>query len=432
MTDRRTPFALCAGYFLVLLDVTVVNVALPSLGTSLHTSASGLAWIVDAYTTPLAALLPASGAIGERLGHRRVVIAGFTAFGVASVLCAVAPSIFVLILGRGVQGIAAALMLPGTLALLTESAADERARTRTVARWAAVGGAALPAGPLLGGLLVQQLGWRSVFWVNVPVIAAALIPIAAARFLPRPVTSRRVDWLGAGLLALLIGSVVTLISAPSAVVALLAVAAAVGLVHAERRSPDPLVRVEPSARRPLVRACVVAGLMNLCTLGVLFVLTQLFQDVRGLSPWTAGLLLLPAMLPLPLLGPVAGRIVTAIGVWRTASAALAVGAAGFALLACSVTGDDSAVLFAGLVLWGSGLGVLTPAVVTAALRSAPRSAGTASGASNASRQLGGTIGVAAAGAIAGVPDSARFVPHATIVLIGAAVCFAVTAALVYR
>ena len=138
---------LCAGYFLVLLDVTVVNVALPSIGAGLHAAGPGLAWVVDAYSIPLAALLLAAGAIGDSLGHRRVVVAGFLGFGAASVLCALAPGTTVLITGRALQGVCAALMLPGTLALLAESAPDDRARSRAVGRWAAVGGAALPAGP---------------------------------------------------------------------------------------------------------------------------------------------------------------------------------------------------------------------------------------------------------------------------------------------
>src|SRR3954471_14137316 len=202
--------ALCGGYFLVLLDVTVVNVALPSIGAGLHASASGLAWVVDAYTVPLAALLLASGAVGDRLGHRLVVLSGFFGFFVASVVSAVAWAVPVLIAGRCLQGISAALMLPGTLALLSSSAVDDRARARVVGLWAAVGGCALPAGPFIGGLLVQGLGWRSVFWLSVPVLLAAVVPVL---FSPRerPAAGGRIDWLGAATLVLALGAAVTAI-----------------------------------------------------------------------------------------------------------------------------------------------------------------------------------------------------------------------------
>src|SRR3954452_13462116 len=182
--------ALCGGDFLVLLGVAVVHVALPSIGAGLHASASGLAWVVDAYTVPLAALLLAAGAIGDRLGHRLVVLSGFFGFFAASVLCGLASAVPVLIVGRFLQGVSAALMLPGTLALLSSSAPDDRARARVVAVWAAVGGCALPAGPFVGGLLVQSLGWRAVFWLNVPVILAAVVPVLFSSR-ERPATGRR-------------------------------------------------------------------------------------------------------------------------------------------------------------------------------------------------------------------------------------------------
>src|SRR5205807_8682353 len=173
--------------------------------------------------------------------------------------------------GRALQGLCAALMLPGTLALLTESAADDQARTRLVGIWAAVGGAALPAGPFVGGLLTQDFGWRSVFWLNVPIIAAALIPVIRA---PRKrAEQRRVDWAGAVVLVVFVGSLVAAIiearEIPGIAVvgAVLAVLSAVALVVVERRTDHPLLTVPPTARGPLTVACAVAGVMNLCTIG---------------------------------------------------------------------------------------------------------------------------------------------------------------------
>lgn len=435
-SQRLLVAALCAGYFLVLLDVTVVNVALPRIGSALHAGSAGLAWVVDAYAVPLAALLPASGAIGDRLGHRRVVLAGFAGFGAASALCALAPTVAILVAARAVQGAGAALMLPGTLALLAGSAPSERARARLVGVWAAVGGAALPAGPVVGGLLVQVAGWRAVFWLSLPVVALALVPVVRLPR-PRPDAGRgaAVDRAGAALLVAGLACVVTAIiqgrSAPRAagLLAGAAVCAAVAFRHVERSVEHPLLRVPSAARRPLSAACLVAGLMNLCVLGCLFLLTQLFQDVRGLSPLLAGLATLPAMLPLPLLGAPAGRLCARVGAWRAAVLGLLVSGAGFAGIAVGLAGGNDVVLLCSLALWGAGLGILTPAVVAAALQSSPGTPGVASGASNTSRQTGGALGVAIFGAVAGGTGGSGFVARATGLCVAAAVVFALTAAL---
>ncbi|GAA1516381.1 MFS transporter [Kribbella lupini] len=369
--------ALCGGYFLVLLDVTVVNVALPELGAGLGTSSYGLAWVVDAYTAPLAVLLLVAGALGDRYGHRRFVLWGYVGFGAASVVCALAQALPMVIAGRAIQGVCAAFMLPGTLALLIAAAPDERGRT--VGLWAAVGGAALPAGPLLGGVLVDLAGWRAVFWLNVPFIAAALLPIVKLRERPKKPANRRLR---------------------------------------------PALSVPV---RALVPACAVAGVMNFCALGALFVLTQVFQTAHHLRPLAAGLLLLPAMLPLPVLGAPAGRLTDRLGPWRTSAAGLTIAATGFAGLAVTVGSPPGPALLGSLAVWGVGLGVLTPAIVSAALQAAPVVPGTASGASNTARQAGGALGVATFGAVVGA-DLTR----APWVLAGAALAFALAAAYCWR
>lgn len=305
-TRSRWPLtlALCGGYFLVLLDVTVVNVALPQIGAQLHAGSAGLAWVVDAYSVPLAGLLLASGAIGDVVGHRRVVLLGMVGFGVASVACAIAPTIGVLVAARAVQGVGAALMLPGTLALLVESSPDATGRNRIVGAWAAIGGAALPAGPVVGGILVQAAGWRTVFWLSVPIIALALIPVMRLRRPQQPRRpQRRVDWIGAVLLVTALTCLVTAIiqvqesGLLAAVLAVVAACALLGFLATERRVSNPLMPVPRPARRPLGLASFVAALMNFCALGGLFLLTQIFQDVHRLSPLMAGALTLPAMLP---------------------------------------------------------------------------------------------------------------------------------------
>lgn len=423
--------ALCSGYFLVLLDVTVVNVALPQIGAGLGASGSALAWVVDAYAVPLAALLLASGAIGDRIGHRRVVLLGFALFGTASVLCATAPSIGVLVAARAVQGVGAALMLPGTLALLVEHSGGEGARNRLVGLWAAVGGAALPAGPVIGGLLVQAAGWRAVFWLSVPVLLAAVVPVLRLPHTAPVERSGRMDWAGAALLVTGLACLVSaIIEGPGAMGWGLALgAAALGIavcfVVVERRSVHPLVDVPQGARGALFAASGVAGLMNLCVLGALFLLTQLFQDVRGLTPLLAGLATLPAMLPMPLLGVPAGRLCTRIGVWATSALGLGIAAAGFAGVAATVTGAGHVLPMLFLALWGAGIGILTPAIVAAALRTAPHAPGAASGVSNTSRQIGGALGVAVFAAVAGSAADAGFSSRASGLFLAAALVFVV-------
>ncbi|MFJ3956873.1 MFS transporter [Arthrobacter sp. NPDC090010] len=434
MTANRTRWplalALCSGYFLVLLDVTVVNVALPQIDGELSAGSAGLAWVVDAYSVPLAGLLLASGAIGDLVGHRKVVLIGFFGFGVASAACALAPSIAVLIAARAVQGVGAALMLPGTLALLVQDAPGEKARARLVGIWAAIGGAALPAGPVVGGLLVQAAGWRTVFFLSVPVIGLALLPLLRS---PRRRTTSRsrgtVDWIGAVLLAVGVSCAVTaIIGAPSGMPAVFlgmgAVVALSGFLVVEHHTKHPLLPVPSSARGPLGLACLVAGIMNLCTLGTLFLLTQVFQSALQLSPLAAGLLTLPAMVPLPFLGAPAGRLGAHLGVWRTSGLGLGLAAAGLLAMAVTVTGTDLMGLVISLLLWGCGLGFLTPAIVAAALRTTPELPGLASGASNTSRQTGGALGIALFATIAGSADGPDFLQHAVQLMLGSAALFA--------
>ena len=165
---------LCAGMFVVLLDVTIVNVALPSIGHGLRSDVSMLQWVVDGYVVAIAGLLLAGGTIGDRIGHRRVLIAGFAIFGVASLICATAPDVGVLIGARVVQGVGGALLLPSTMAVIVEAFPDRAEQARALGAWAAISSLALPAGPLLGGVLVGWLGWRPVFWINVPLTALTI------------------------------------------------------------------------------------------------------------------------------------------------------------------------------------------------------------------------------------------------------------------
>ena len=163
--------SMCAGYFLVLLDVTIVNVAVPKIGTALHANVSELQWVVDGYALALASLMLAAGTLGDRHGHKRIVLAGLALFGAASAACGAAPSAGTLVAARAAQGVGASLMLPGTLAVITNAYPDVRRRARAIGTWAAIGSIALPAGPLLGGALIDAVGWRAIFFLNLPVCA---------------------------------------------------------------------------------------------------------------------------------------------------------------------------------------------------------------------------------------------------------------------
>ena len=340
---------LCVGIFLVQLDVTVVNVALPSIRTGLDTTLTGQQWVVAGYMITLAGLLLICGALGDRIGHRRVVLTGLTVFGLASLACGVAPNIELLVAARAVQGVGAALLLPGTLAVITDLYADRAARARAVGIWAGAGALALPSGPLLGGALVSGLGWRAVFLVNLPIIAIGL-PLAW-RLVPR-------------------------------------------LRKAHERA-----RTRLRIGADFIGANLVAGLMNFVGLGTVLVMTLYLQEHLAHNAFRAGLELIPLFLPLAVLGPVSGRITARYGPRLPMTVGLALGAIGsVSLLAVRDTSGYPAVIPVELGL-GLGMGFLTAAVVNAAVASLPPDrAGLASGVNNTCRQAVGALGVAVYGA----------------------------------
>ncbi len=430
---------MCAGYFLVLLDVTVVNVALPRIGSGLHTDIGGLQWVVDGYALALAALMLTSGTAGDRYGHRRVVLAGLAVFGAGSLGCGLAPDVAVLVAARVVQGVGAALLLPGTLAVISRAYPDDAARARAIGVWAGVGSLALPAGPLLGGALTDWLGWRSIFLINVPVVLFALVRSAAVVEESKETGARRLDPPG-----LLLGGLVLLATtyafieggrtgagSPYVVTAAtIAVLALVALTVAELRRGDDAMLPPALLRRPAFDAAnATAGIMNLGTLGTLFVLMLFLQSVQHRSALVAGLAVLPLFAPLAVMAPFGGRITSRIGSRVPAAAGLLIAAAGLALLARAQPHSGLPVLFPALLLWGIGCGLLTPAVVAAAISTAPADrAGLASAVNNTARQTGGAIGIAVAGAIAGPPrDEGRFLRGFHTVAVGSAGLYGVAA-----
>jgi DHA2 family methylenomycin A resistance protein-like MFS transporter len=427
-TDVRptvTLVVMCVGMFLVLLDVTVVNVALPRLRTDLGASVGSLQWIVDGYAVALASLMLACGDLGDRHGHKRVVLVGLAAFGAGSLAAGLAPGPALLVAGRVVQGVGAAFLLPGTLAVVSRTYPDAAERARAIGIWAAISSLALPAGVIAGGALVDGPGWRWAFLLNLPIIAVALPVTARVVRESREPAARALDVPGAALSVALLATLTFAIiaRAPAAGVAPVGLLAA--LVTVERRRPEPLLPPAPFRRPAFGAANAVAGAMNLGTLGTLFVLTLFLQDVQGRSALDAGVAILPAFALLAVAAPLTGRLVGRIGPRWPMVAGLLIAAAGLGLLA-----DET--LLAASVLWGLGLGLLTPAVVAAAMGAVePDRAGLAAAVNNTARQAGGAIGIAAAGAIAGSPARAGFVHAFHAVALGAAALYVAAAALAW-
>jgi MFS transporter, DHA2 family, methylenomycin A resistance protein len=431
---------MCVGYFLVLLDVTIVNVALPSIASGLGASVSGLQWLVDGYALALASLMLAGGTVGDLRGHKRVVLSGLVVFGVGSLCCALAPSVAVLVGARVVQGVGAALLLPGTLAIISHAFGEGREQAKAIGIWAGIGGLALPAGPLLGGALIAGFGWRAIFLINVPIVVLALI---AASVLVKESTDRQgrsldVGGVIIGVLALVAITFAFIEAGHSGVRSVEVIGAAVcavvlltALVVVERARGDDAMLPLSLFRRPVFTvANGAAATMNLCTLGMLFVLTLYLQSVQGRSALVAGLFIVPLFAPLAVLAPFAGRLTSRIGARLPVSAGLLIAAVGLGLLAMAQPHSSYGLLLPAFLLWGVGLGMLTPAVVAAAISAVPaQRAGLASAINNTARQAGGAIGIAVAGAIAGQPDAPDFLAGFHVTAIGAAGLYVVVAVL---
>ncbi|MQA75545.1 MAG: DHA2 family efflux MFS transporter permease subunit [Solirubrobacterales bacterium] len=406
---RATALAVAsAGYFFVLLDVTIVNVALAGIGADLGSPRAGLQWVVDGYALALASLMLSAGDLADRLGVRRVFIAGLGVFALASAICALAPTAAVLIGGRALQGLGAAAILPTSLALVNELFPDPGERPRAIGAWAALGGSALVAGPVLGGIVVGGLGWRAIFWLNVPLAAAALL--AAAAVLPRQgqTSGRRLDFAGQLLGATaLVAIVFCLIEGQGSgslalpiACALIAGAAGAAFLTVERRRREPMLEPRWFARADFSAANAAAALMNLGTLGALFAVSLFLQQDEGRSALQTGLALIPLAAPLALLTPLSGRLVAAVGPRRPAGLGLML--CGLAYAALSISGPrlTGVVGFCLLGLAGTGMAVAVPALVAGATEAlGARRAGIASAINNTSRQVGGAIGVALIGGL---------------------------------
>lgn len=399
---------LALGYFMVMLDTTIVSVALPAIQADLGGGLSGLQWIANAYTIVFAGLLLGMGAFSDRLGGKRVYAAGLAVFVVASALSAATSSLGMLIAMRALLGAGGAALVPASLSLLASAYPDPARRTRAFGVWASVTGIAMAIGPVAGGLLVDSLGWRSIFLINVPI---GLVSLISTLFIAETARRQQRGFDAAGLLLAFaaIGSLSFALMEGDAygwgslaILLTLAVflcsAAAFAIV--ETKSSRPMLPFS-LFKHPTVSAGMLAGIaVNIGISGILFLIPLYFQQTRGMSAHTSGLALLPLTLPVAIFPAIAGRIAARTGPRFSLALGFALAAAGTLLQAGSGAATPYAINFAGLLLLGIGIPFIIPPLMSAVMSSAPgQLAGTASGAFNASRQLGSTVGVGLLGAI---------------------------------
>jgi EmrB/QacA subfamily drug resistance transporter len=406
-------FAVCLAQFMVILDVAIVNVALPAMHDSLHFSTTGLQWVVNAYTLTFAGFLMLGGRSADLLGRRRVFIAGTALFALSSLACALADSRGLLIGARALQGFAGAVVSPATLSIITSSLPEGPERNRGLAAWGAVGGLGASSGALLGGLLTQGLGWPAIFAVNV-VIGAVVIGLAL-RFIPaavRPVGPRHFDVTGAvlvtaGLVALTFGIVRTDTLGWGSTGVLVPIAAAVALlaafVYVEARVAEaPLVPLSIFRVGQLRAANLVVVLLYAAQFPGWFFLTLYLQQVLHYDAIEAGLGFLPMTLSIFAVSSQAPKIVARFGPRRVIVAGMSVGAAGMLTLTGVAPGGSylSSVLV-GAVLSALGMGLsLVPSTIVS-MQGVPRQqSGLASGLLNTSRLVGGALGLAVLSTIA--------------------------------
>ncbi|MGW3241818.1 MFS transporter [Streptomyces sp. NPDC001070] len=398
----------CMSLLIVSLDNTILNVALPSMRRDLHTSISGLQWTIDAYTLVLASLLMLSGSTADRIGRRRIFRTGLVIFTVASGLCSIAPSLEWLVFFRMLQAIGGSMLNPVAMSIITNVFTDPRERARAIGAWGGVVGISMAAGPIIGGALVESVGWRSVFWINLPIGLLALV--LTARYVPesRAPRPRRIDPVGQLLVIALLGSVTyAIIEAPAAgwgspvIVGclVLALCSAVVLIGYERRRTEPLIDPRFFRSAPFSGATVIAVSAFAALAGFLFLNTLYLQDQRGMSALEAGLHLLPMAAMALVCAPLSGRIVGSRGPrLPLLLAGAATTASGVMFAALDATSSD-AKLFTAYVLFGIGFGFVNAPITNTAVSGMPRSqAGVAAAVASTSRQVGQSLGVAVIGA----------------------------------
>jgi len=411
--DSRPNLVLLAaslGVLIAQIDTSVVNLAVKPIAADLGSSVSAMQWMIDAYNLVYAALLLTAGALGDLYGRRRVFIVGIALLGIGSAVCAVAPGTAVLLAGRALQGLGAALEVPMSLVLLSLAFPEAAARQRALGIWASCNGLAFIVGPTLGGLLVEAIGWRSVFYLILPLCVPAVLLARKGIAESASPAGRRLDVggqlaaiaaLGGLAFAAIEGAHLGWGSPLVLGAAGVAAAGAAAFVLVERRSPHGLVPFELFGNAQFSASLAIAGLMTFCMYAVIFLMPLSFQAMRGDSALVAGLRMLPMSVAFFLVSQKSGRIVGAIGARASLAGGMALIALGQVLCAFAPAGAAGGWEVAlGFCITGVGLGLGTAPVNSAAMANAPKErAGTASGLLNTARMVGATLGIAILGAV---------------------------------
>jgi DHA2 family methylenomycin A resistance protein-like MFS transporter len=405
--SRLTLIGSALGFVVVLLDVSVVNVALDAFRAGFSASVAGLEWVVNAYTLIFAALLLTAGALGDRFGARKVLLAGFVLFTAASVACGLAPTLATLVMARIVQGAGAALLVPNSLSLIQQAFPVQEARSRAVGWWGAAGGIALAAGPVAGGFLVAHFGWRSIFLINLPI---GLIGLAMTlRYAPPSPANlhRSLDLPGQVVAVVALAALaIALIDAghlgwtsPRIIIALLiALIAAAAFIAVEARNTAPMLPLTLFRSPAFTIASISGVLVNFAYYGLIFVFSLFFQWQQKFSPQETGLAFLPMTAVLVAASIMGGRLITRLGARRLMVLGLTVAASGYLLLLAALTTGSYAMLVLPMLMAASGIALTVPTMTNITLSAVETSrAGIASGVLNTARQVGGMLGVAVCG-----------------------------------
>lgn len=406
--DALALAAVCMGFFLIQLDATIVNVALPQVQHDLGGSVGDSQWVVDSYTLALACLMLAAGSTADRLGARRVFQCGLVIFVVGSAACAAAWGLGWLVAARAVQGIGAAALLPCSLALIVHQFPDPSARARALGVWGGIGGLGMAAGPALGGVIVQLIGWRAVFVVNLPIGVLTWLAVRRAVSESERRRDRGTDVPGlAAALVALAGITAGFIeagqrgwSSPVALIALaIGIVAGIGFVRVEAGRAAPMVPLGLFRSRAFGAATGMGFVFNLCLYGALLCLSLYLQQGRHLSALDSGLAILPMTIVVGVGALVSGRFTARAGPRAPMMTGMASGAIGAAVLAVAGNGDGIAPIVVGAAVLGL-CSLAMPAMTSVVVGHAPvEHAGVASGILNAARQAGGAVGVAVLGSL---------------------------------
>jgi EmrB/QacA subfamily drug resistance transporter len=399
----------CIGFFMVLLDASIVTVALPTIQRNLHAQLAGLQWVVDAYTLPFAVLLLTAGTLGDRFGRKRVFLIGLVVFTAGSAMCGLATTLGWLIAGRVLQGVGGAALSPGSLSVLAAAFPIPRERTQVIGIWSGVSGVALAAGPLLGGLLIQASGWQAIFFVNLPIGVVALLLGLRVLAESRNPAANRLDLPGQ---VLAIGGLAALAYAlieaqadgwgSTLILALFAASAVllIGFLWVEARAAEPMLPLDLFKSVIFSTANLAALVVGFALLGTVFFIAQYFQEVQGYTALQSGERTLPTTVGIFIVAPLAGRITARLGPrLPVALGGIFAGVALLLLTRLTVTTGYGAIWW-NFALFGIGIGLMLSPITSAVLASVPPNrSGLASSTVNTSRQLGSVLGIAVLGAL---------------------------------